>query len=350
MDPMSYAAVAKAHDALTMALQGEHEQTRADVSALKAKAFREFAARIMCATPAGPDFANASPTLKSFMAKSAVSASAHGEIVPPGSDLAAHWLASIAPSSLLDSMARHILTLPPSVHRVMLASGYLATGVAQGAMKVTHRLGITQGDVEPAKVATMIVATQEMMKAGGDVFLRLLEREMAAAITRAGNASVLSVIAALAGSDSIIVSPTGDPLGDLRAALQASEASSAYAIAAEPGIVQALATYTEAGPDFTIRGGTFRPGVEVVPVEGVNGLTAIPLDRLAMWGGALQLSQSREALVIMDDAPTGNSTTPTGMNPAQAMVSLFQTGSVGLLAERQYHLAGEVTLVHVSGT
>src|SRR5690606_4890262 len=101
-----FAAVAKAHDALRMALETEHEQDRADMSALKAKAFREFAARIMCATPAGPDFANASPTLRSFMAKSAVSANEHGDIVPPGGDLAAHWLASIAPSSLLDSMAR----------------------------------------------------------------------------------------------------------------------------------------------------------------------------------------------------------------------------------------------------
>src|SRR5690606_27143037 len=47
--------------------------------------------------------------------------------------------------------------------------------------------------------------------------------------------------------------------------------------------------------------------------------------------GGIQVSMSDQASLVMDDAPSMNSTTPTGSN---SLVSLWQTNSVGFLVER----------------
>jgi hypothetical protein len=52
--------------------------------------------------------------------------------------------------------------------------------------------------------------------------------------------------------------------------------------------------------------------------------------------GGIQVKASDQASLLMDNAPTMNSTTPTG---ASSMVSMFQTNSVAFLVERYINFA-----------
>jgi len=89
-------------------------------------------------------------------------------------------------------------------------------------------------------------------------------------------------------------------------------------------------------PDITMMGGTFE-GLPVIASEYVPTVTGGAIVILAnasdIWvadDGQVVLDASREASLQMDDAPTNNSVVPT----ATTMVSMFQTNSVAMRAER----------------
>lgn len=89
-------------------------------------------------------------------------------------------------------------------------------------------------------------------------------------------------------------------------------------------------------PDINVNGGSLE-GVPVIPSQYVPSYTAGALVILAsaqdIWladDGAVTVDASREASLEMSDAPTNTPDTPT----ATSLVSMFQTNSVALRAER----------------
>lgn len=246
--------------------------------------------------------------------------------------LADAYLASIAELSLLDQIAKYALRLPKSASPVLIASAAVGDVVAEGDPKPVKRQGLTLGDAEPTKAAGIVILTDELVRSLDGV--SLFENELKSAVVRACNASVIGALPV-----STTVPDAGSPLANLRAGLAAAGPSDGYVVAAPAGDVAQLATAEACRGGMGIRGGTFVPGVEVVAIDGLDKMIVIPASRLAIWDGGLEVRSARHATVDMRDTP---------QSPAQ-QVSLFQTNSLGLLVERNWHLAGDAQTVAVGG-
>jgi hypothetical protein len=108
-------------------------------------------------------------------------------------------------------------------------------------------------------------------------------------------------------------------------------------------------------PGITPNGGTLA-GLPVftsqyVPTDSDGPVVALIKGDEIFLGdeGGVQVSVSDQASLLMDNAPTMDSTTPTG---ASAMVSMWQTNSVAFLVERfinwQKRRASAVVWAHVN--
>src|SRR5690606_6824487 len=136
-----------------------------------------------------------------------------------------------------DSLRKYARVLPTSSRSVMIAADAVGDLVAEGHPKPVKKLSLSIGEAEPTKAVGLVVLTEELATAAGPEGRRLFEAELAAAVVRASNASVLS---ALANADTVTVPGTGDPLADLRAGLQAAGPSHGYVVAMPSGLVADL--------------------------------------------------------------------------------------------------------------
>lgn len=244
-------------------------------------------------------------------------------------ELAAAYLASIAPGSLLEQIKRYARTLPlQGSGRPLVATGFTANAVAEGAPKVVRQLTAHMGDEAAFKTAAILVMTGDLVRVGGDAIRALFETELRRAVLRADNTAVLD---ALTDSDTATVASTGDALKDLRAGLAAADAADGYVVGASASIVRQLATCVENRGGMGVRGGTFAAGIEVVALDDFTGLQVIPASRLVMRDYGLSVYSSDQGDVNFAESPTAPSN----------LVSLFQTGSVGLLAEHPFTLVAD---------
>lgn len=316
-DPIHAARLALARNSIDALIGNQAE---------KAAAFTDLAWALLRAKQPGSSMKALRECGNPIVEKAAAHALADDVWENGGADLAASYLASIAEFSILDSLRKYARVLPTNSRSVMIAADAVGDLVAEGHPKPVKKLSLSVGEVEPTKAVGLVVLTEELAAAAGPEGRRLFEAELAAAVTRASNASVLS---ALANSDTITVPGTGDPLADLRAGLQAAGPSHGYVVGMPSGLVADLATRVENRGGMGVRGGTFVPAVEVVAVDDADSITVIPASRIALWDGGLRVSSAEHATVDMRDAPESPATT----------VSLWQTNCLGLMLERQWHLA-----------
>lgn len=328
-DPIHAARLTLARNSID-ALIGNHAE--------KAAAFTDLAWALLRAKQPGSSMKALRECGNPLVQRAAAHALADDVWDNGGADLAASYLASIAEFSILDSLKKYARVLPTSSRSVMIAADAVGDVVAEGHPKPVKKLSLSLSDVEPTKAVGLVVLTEELATAAGPEGRRLFEAELAAAVVRASNASVLS---ALANSDALTVPGTGDALADLRAGLQAAGPSNGYVVAMPSGLAADLATRVENRAGMGVRGGTFVPGVEIVAVDGADAITVIPASRIALWDGGLRVSSAEHATVDMRDAPE---------SPANT-VSLWQTNCLGLLLERQWHLAqaDSVAVVELEG-
>lgn len=245
-------------------------------------------------------------------------------------ELAAAFLAEHAGGDLLSAIAKHGRVLPPN-RRVMLASGFAAGTYAEASPVAVRHLDLAAASLDDATtVRALAVLSDELAKATGPAGLKLFETELARAVTRGTNQAVLDQ---LIDSDTQILPGTGNPLVDLTNALGRAAAPGGFVVAASPGATAGLALSTGNRAGMPITGGTLVEGIEVVPVtNGSTYMTLIPASRIALTDFGLELSATGHAAVSMADPPAGNSATPTGAQ----LVSLWQTNSLGVLAQRMF--------------
>lgn len=318
MDALEQAAVIRARSALDMAIANANNAT----DAARAKAFADFAHAVLTAEK--PDNVlrslqrHPNPLVQKAAAHSMLDAVWNG---PDAAALVASYIASIAEGSLLDQILRYARAVPPRLRFGLVASGFVADVIAEGAPKIVRNLDLHQAPVDLIKSAAIIVLTKEL----ADVAQPLFERELRESINRGVNQAVLNQ---LTDTNNIVIAGTGDSLDDLRAGLKAAGPSNGYVVAASTEAAIDLSTRVENRGGMGVRGGTFVPGVEVVAVDGLTGLRVIPASRLAVLDGGMKVRSAGHATVDMSDTPN---------SPAQ-LVSLWQTNSVGLLAERMFRI------------
>lgn len=90
-----------------------------------------------------------------------------------------------------------------------------------------------------------------------------------------------------------------------------------------------------------VGGGEFLTGVSVVPVDAETSagstVTVIPADRMALSDYGLVIRASKEGSIMMSDSPS---------SPAE-LVSMWQTNSTAILAERMFRLIPQANAVEV---
>lgn len=246
------------------------------------------------------------------------------------------YLETLVENCLLDALALFVPALNVSTRNALLASGS-AGSATEGGMKVVAKPTLTRADVEPSKAAAIVAMSKEFLMLGGDPAKKVLETEMSAAISKTVNQML---VAQLTDSNSVTLPASGDAVADLKAGIAAAGGAAAYVVAAAGGVAAALALSVENKGGMGVRGGAFTADVRVVATDEVDCLLIIPCRDLAIFDSKLELHPSGEASVEMSDSPTGDGT----------LVSLWQTGAVGLLVERSWHLAGKPTVVLVEGS
>lgn len=328
-DPLAYAAICKAENALTHARQ---YLSTTDHRA-KAKEFTELAKCIARAR----DEENAVAYLHAVH-----KAASHVTLDEVWRDsdiqqMAASFIASVAEPDLLQAIAKYARAIPRFAGRVLVASGATGDSTAEAFPTLIKNLDLTVGaNTSFVKSLAAVVVSSELLSAAGDAGQRLFEGELEKAVVRKTNESV---IASLIDSNTTSVSAGADPLASLRAGVKAAGASDGYVVAMPAGDVAWLSTCVENRGGMSVRGGEFSPGIFIAAIDAATVTTVIPASRLAFIDGGVELRPTDAASVSMADSPS---------SPSQ-LVSLWQTNCVGLLVARYWRLAGDTSGVVVVG-
>lgn len=253
-----------------------------------------------------------------------------------GQELVQAFLGTIRARSLLDALAQHARPIPNNIQRVLVASGSIASATDEAYAKATTKLDLNLNDSDFRKIAAIVVISEEIARSASPAARRLFERELETAVIAASNQAVMDVLA------TSNISTEGDPQVDLENALAAAGSSENYVAAMAPSDVRVLALrYPDSGLHVH-RGGELVPGIRIVGVAD-SPLTVIPASRYSLRDFGMSLSHAAHASLEMDTDPDGDSETPT---PTQ-MVSLWQTNSIGLRAERRFRIFGDSPAVQI---
>ena len=246
------------------------------------------------------------------------------------------YLETLAETCLLDALAPLVPVLPAGSRNALLASGS-AGGATEGGLKIVTKPTLTRTDAEPSKAAAVVAMSKEFLMTGGDQAKKMVKTEMSTALSKTVNRMLLDD---LIDSNTVTLPPSGDAVADLKAALAAAGGAAAYVVATPFSVAAALALSVENRGGMGVRGGAFTSDVHVVATDEIDGMLIIPCRDMAIFDNKMELHPSGEAAIEMSDSPTGDGT----------LVSLWQTGAVGLLVERSWHLAGKPACVLVEGS
>lgn len=227
-------------------------------------------------------------------------------------------------------------------------SGGSANWVGQGKAKPLTKFDFESITFGFSKVAAIAVLTDELIRFSNPAADALVRNALAEAVIarldtdfiNPAKAEVANVSPASITNGIVGIPSTGDPDADAEAAFGQFVAanlqptggvwimSSTNALALS---MKKNALGQKMYPEMTLLGGTFQGLPAIVSQYAGTNLTLLnaPDIYLADDGG-VAVDMSREASLEMESDPTGDSVTPTGTE----MVSMFQTNSVAIRAER----------------
>lgn len=247
--------------------------------------------------------------------------------------------------------------IPFNVHIKGQTSGGAGYWVGQGKAKPLTKFDFNDAYHGFAKVANIAVLTQELMRFSNPAAEGLVRDSLADALiermdtdfidpTKAAEANVSP--ASITNGVTQIPSSGTDAAAvrtDVKAIMQTfidaniTPASGVWIMSASTALCLSLmqnALGQDEFPEITMMGGTFM-GLPVITSEYVqpdsDGAFIYLVNTTDIYlsdDGQVVLDASREASLQMDDSPTNDSDTPT----PTTMVSMFQTNSVAIRAER----------------
>jgi len=299
-----------------------------------------------------------------------------GNLINEGGAAFADFVEYLRERSLYGQISDRFRRLPFDAPVLVQSSGGTAQWVKEGDAKPLTQWTYTRAKLTPLKVAAIAAATKEtLMRASvnADAFLR---DELARAVSARIDSTLISTAAAvqdespaglLNGTAPLTLSGDGSVAGircdiaQFQKALVGDNLSilGAFWVMPETVAIDLSQATNEVGapafPGITPNGGTLA-GLPVftsqyVPTDSDGPVVALIKGDEIFLGdeGGIQVSVSDQASLLMDNAPTMDSTTPTG---ASAMVSMWQTNSVAFLVERfinwQKRRASAVVWAHVN--
>ncbi len=247
--------------------------------------------------------------------------------------------------------------IPFNSHIRGQTSGGSAGWVGQGAAKPVTRFDFNDTYLSWTKIASIAVITQELARFSDPAAETLMRQSLADAIIQRldidfvdpTNAGITNVKPKSITNGVTPITSSGGTAANIRTdidALWTAPAnanlpmdSAVYIMDARTARRLSLQQTTLGQPQFpgmTMRGGM----LDGIPVIVSNNLPAVSGGSYVILvfaseiyladDGQVTVDVSTEASIEMSDAPTGNSATPT----AVALVSMFQTNSMALRAER----------------
>jgi hypothetical protein len=211
------------------------------------------------------------------------------------------------------------------------------TWATEGAAVPLARLTSTNLFTASQYYVLMLAYLKELLRIGGARGASLIFSRSVRAIARADGTVFFSDSAASAAQPAGILwnrtavgsgSP-GDLADDLEAAVAYVSDGDAFApvvIVSPRGAAFLNASGINAFRDLGITGGTVAGAPAIVSRAAADKLILIDASELAITDDGVDIRQSQNAAIQMDDTPTNNSVTPT----ATQVVSAFQTGAVVL--------------------
>jgi len=261
---------------------------------------------------------------------------------PDGRAMSDAYLSEAAPANLADAVKAFAVPIPAFGRKVHAYSGLLAEDVPEGWAKGVTALDVSTPETERTKAAAILAITREVLRddvpGASDLFRRLLRD----AVIRASNIAFLAALPAPSSS----VPAGATAVESLNGGLAAAVAAGHYVVAARPDICRELALASDGR--MPVGGGEYSPGITVLPVEFPGSvqpdMVIIPATQIAMRDSGLIVRASHDASIELAQNPSSNASPGAGAN----MVSLFQTGCVGLLVERLIDIAAGAEIVEVA--
>lgn len=285
-----------------------------------------------------------------------------GNLINEGGAAFADFVEFLRPRTLLGQISDRLRRLPFDTPVLIQSSGGSSNWVKEGGMKPLTNWTYSRAKLAPLKVAAIAAATKETLMRASIAADTLLRDELARsvgttidttfvsddpAVTDESPAGLFDGVPQIGlGGDGTVKGIRCD-IAEMMKALLADNLSlsGAFWIMPETLAVDLSLVTNEVGasafPGIGPNGGTLA-GLPVFTSQNVPTGSSGPVVALVKGDeiflgdeGGIQVSMSDQATLVMDDAPTGNSTTPTGINASgQAVVSLWQTNSVAFLVER----------------
>lgn len=296
-------------------------------------------------------------------------------------NLASEFLEYLRPQTILGKL-NGVRRVPFNIRYAIQDGGSTVAWVGQGAPKPVSELSFTSGTLGFAKAAGIVVITEELARFSSPAAETVIRDDLAAqmryfldvqfidpGVAAVANVSPASV---LNGASNVVQASAwtsqANVVGNIFTLLNTFSANEIDVsggvwimtpeVALKLALIMTAGGETRAFPDVTPTGGTLL-GFPVIVSNAVPHSTSagsivafiVPNQILLADDGGVSISVSREASLQMDTAPTVNSVTPT----ATSLVSLWQTNSVGIRAERVINWArrrtygvGYIDNVHTS--
>jgi len=244
-------------------------------------------------------------------------------------------------------------TVPFRVPLIGQTSGGSGYWVGEGQAKPLTNFDFSRTTLEPLKVANIAVLTDEVIRYSSpsadaivrDQLVAALRERMdvdfiaptKAAVAGISPASITNGLTPIAssGTDADAVRADIKKLFGTFIAANNAPTGGVFIMSATTALALGLMLNPLGQPEFpgiNMNGGVLL-GLPVIVSEYVNAGNVIMANASDIYlgdEGGFQIDLSRETSLVMDNAPTLNSTTPT----AAQMVSMFQTNSVAFRAER----------------
>lgn len=285
-----------------------------------------------------------------------------GNLVLDGGAYFADFVEYQRERSVVGQISSRLRQLPFDTQVLIQSTGGSASWVPEGKAKPLTNWSYTKTKLAPLKVAAIAAATEEQLRRSSIAADALIRDELVLAVNAAVDGTFVSDAAAVSGESPagirngvtpLTLSGTGTIAGircDIAAFLNAlvtdnlSVAGAFWVMSESTAIKLSLATNEVGAPAFpgiTPTGGTLA-GLPVFTSQYVAAESEGPVVMLIKGDeiflgdeGGIQVKASDQASLVMDDAPSMNSTTPTGAS----VVSMFQTNSVAFLVERYINFA-----------
>ena len=246
-----------------------------------------------------------------------------------GADLVAlsqGFVSSLSLNGVFDGALPEMQRMPIQT-RISLVIGRATGGaIQQGALKLVSQLELAAPTLAERKVATVLVASDELLRLTGSEGVALLQRELRDATASASDALfIATLIAALTPIPS-----TGDILADLQALAEAVTIGSTsqlfVVVSSLNGKRIALARTTSGAAKFPLMGplGGIISGIHVFVSDEISDTEILMFDgsSIAANGGNVIVKGSSEAVITMEDTSGGD------------VVSLWQQNQRALMVER----------------